>query len=128
MRNTLKPVAVFLLPVFLAASPAFAQQARVVDGAALHKALADQAAADEAQRAQVREVLDRAEVRQLAASLGLDLADARSAVATLSGGQLAAAAERAGAVDVALAGGASSVTISLTTLLLVLIIVILLAK
>ncbi|MGD9906464.1 MAG: hypothetical protein AB7U83_23610, partial [Vicinamibacterales bacterium] len=109
-------------------APAFAQQARVADAAARHRALADRAAADEAQRAAIRRVLDRDEIVQLAARLGLDLADARSAVATLSGDHLAAAAERAGAVDAALAGGATTVVISLTTLLLILIIVILLAQ
>lgn len=126
MRITLKPVAVLLLPVMLAASPAFAAQ-HVVDAAALQRALAARNAAEEAQRAEVRRVLDRDEVRALAARMGLDLADARSAVGTLSGVQLAQAAERAQAVDVALAGGATTVVISLTTLLLILIIVILLA-
>ncbi len=126
MRITLKPVAVLLLPVMLAASPAFAAQ-RVVDAAALQRALAAQSAAEEATRADVRRVLDRAEVQALAARMGLDLGDARSAVATLSGVQLAQAAERAQAVDVALAGGAATVVISLTSLLLILIIVILLA-
>lgn len=126
MRISLKPVAVLLLPVMLAASPAFAAQ-RVVDAAALQRALAAQSAAEEATRADVRRVLDRAEVQALAARMGLDLTDARSAVATLSGVQLAQAAERAQAVDVALAGGAATVVISLTSLLLILIIVILLA-
>jgi protein-disulfide isomerase-like protein with CxxC motif len=126
MRITLKPVAVLLLPVMLAASPAFAAQ-RVVDAAALQRALAAQSAAEEAQRAEVRRVLDRTEVQELAARMGLDLADARSAVATLSGVQLAQAAERAQAVDVAIAGGQATIVISLTTLLLILIIVILLA-
>ena len=36
-------VAIVLLPVLLFASPAFAQQARVVDSAALNQALAGQA-------------------------------------------------------------------------------------
>jgi predicted amino acid dehydrogenase len=117
MRITLKPVAVLLLPVMLAASPAFAAQ-RVVDAAALQRALAAQSAAEEAQRAEVRRVLDRTEVQELAARMGLDLADARSAVATLSGVQLAQAAERAQAVDVAIAGGQATIVISLTTLLL----------
>lgn len=128
MRITLKPVAVMLLPVFLAASPAFAQQARVVGTADLHQALVERTAAEEAQRAQVQRVLDRTEVQQLAARMGLDLADARTAVGTLSGQQLADVAARASAADVALAGGASTVVISTTTLLLVIIIVVLLSR
>jgi len=128
MRTRLTPVAALLLPVMFFAAPAFAQQARVVDAAALHRALADHVASEEAQRARVQGVLEREEVRELAGRLGLDLADARAAVATLSGAELADAAARAEAVDVALAGGATTVVISLTTLLLILIIVILLAK
>lgn len=127
MRISLEPVAVLLLPVMLTAAPAFAAQ-RVVDAGTLQRALAARSAAEEAQRDDVRRVLDRAEVQALAARMGLDLADARSAVATLSGVQLAQAAERAQGLDVALAGGAATVVISLTSLLLILIIVILLAN
>lgn len=128
MRITLKPVAVLLLPVFLVASPAFARQAQVVDATALNKAIAERASVEDAQRAQVQRVLDREEVQQLATQMGLNLADARTAVGTLSGPQLADAAARASAAEVALAGGATTVVISLTTLLLVLIIVLLIAK
>lgn len=128
MRITLKPVAILLLPVFLAASPAFAQQARVVDVAALQQAIVERTTVEAAQRAQVQQVLDRAEVQQLASQMGLNLADARTAVGTLSGQQLADVAAQASAADVALAGGANTVVISATTLLLVLIIVILLAR
>lgn len=128
MRITLKPVAILLLPVLLATSPAFAQQARVVDAAALHQALVAQSTVEATQRAQVQQVLDRADVQQLAARMGLNLADARTAIGTLSGQQLADVAERASAADVALAGGANTIVISATTLLLIIIIIILLAQ
>lgn len=126
MRITLTPVAALLLPVMFFAAPAFAQS-RVADAAALRRALVEQAAGDEAQRATVRRVLEREDVAALAARMGLDLADARSAVATLSGVHLAQAAERAAALDTALVGGQNTIVISVTTLLLILIIVILLA-
>lgn len=128
MRITLKPVAVLLLPVLLAASPAFAQQSRVVDAAALQQALVDRTAVEATQRAQVQQVLDRAEVQQLASRMGLNLADARTAVGTLSGQQLADVAAQASAADAALAGGANTIVISATTLLLIIIIIILLAQ
>jgi hypothetical protein len=129
MRITLKPVAVLLLPVLLVSSTAFAgQQSRVVDGDTLRQALAAHAGAEQEQRDSVRRVLGRDDVRQIADRMGLDVAQASAAVGTLSGADLTEAAERAGAVESALAGGVTTIAISVTTLLLILIIVILLAK
>lgn len=128
MRPTHTLVAVVLLPAFFAASPALARQARVVDTAALTHAIASHAAAERAQRDRVLRVLDRDDVRRLATTLGLSLARASSAVATLNGPDLAAASERASAVETALAGGSNTVVISTTTLLLILIVVILVAQ
>lgn len=128
MRLTHQLVTLVLLPAFFVSSPAFAGQRRVVDAAALTQALANQSAAERAQRDQVERVLGREDVRQLASAMGLSLEQASAAVATLSGADLAAASERASAVETALAGGANTVVISVTTLLLILIIVILLAR
>jgi hypothetical protein len=129
MRVTNKIVALLLLPAFLVASPVFAQQARVVDAAAMSQALAAKAESESAQRALVRRVLDRADVREMAARMGLNVEQADSAVATLSGPELGALAQHAQAVETAtLAGGANTIVISLTTLLLLVIIVILLAR
>jgi len=128
MRKSYKLVAVLIVPALLVFAPAFAQQSRIADAATRQRALAGQAERDEAQRATVRRVLDRSDVRQLAATMALDVSDASSAVATLSGADLAAAAQRAQAVEASLAGGSNTVVISTTTLLLVLIIVILIAQ
>lgn len=129
MRLMNKAVALLLLPMFLMSSPAFAQQTRVVDAAAMGQALADKAESESAQRELVRRVLERAEVREMAERLGLSVEQADSAVATLSGAELGALAQHAGAVEAAgLAGGANTLVISVTTLLLILIIVILLAR
>lgn len=129
MRLTNRIVALVLLPAFLVTSPALAQQARVVDAAAMRQALAGKADSESAQRALVRRVLDRADVREMAARMGLSVQQADSAVATLSGAELGILAEHAGAVETeALAGGANTIVISTTTLLLILIVVILLAK
>ncbi|HUU35896.1 MAG TPA: hypothetical protein VMW48_17645 [Vicinamibacterales bacterium] len=117
-----------LVPAFFVSSPVFARQSRVVDAAALTQALANQTATERAQRDQVQSVVDRQDVRRLASTMGLSLEQASAAVATLDGADLAAASERASAVETALAGGASTVVISTTTLLLALIIVILLSN
>lgn len=122
-------VTLVLLPAFLFASPAFAQQTRVVDAALMNQALAHKAASETAQRDLVRRVLDRSDARQVAASLGLSAERASSAVGMLSGAELNTLAQHAVAVEAnELAGGANTIVISLTTLLLVLIIVILLVK
>ena len=129
MRLANKMIALVLLPLFCAASPALAQQPRVVDSATMSQALADKADSETAQRALVRRVLDRADVREVASRMGLSVELADSAIATLSGVELGTLASHASAVEAgALAGGANTVVISVTTLLLILIIVILLAK
>ncbi len=129
MRLLNKLVALVLLPVFLVSAPAFAQKPTVVDAAAMSRALADKADAETSQRELVRRVLDRADVRETAARMGLSVEQASSAVATLSGAELGLLAGHAGMVEnEVLAGGANTVVISVTTLLLILIVVILLAK
>ena len=129
MRIPKQIVTLFLLPAFLISTPAFAQQSRVVDAALMNQALAHKAASETAQRDLVRRVLDRSDVREVAANLGLSVAQASSAVDTLSGSELNTLAQHAAAVEAnALAGGASTIVISVTTLLLLLIILILLVK
>lgn len=128
MRNT-NTIVALLLPFFLVATPALAQQAHVVDSAALGQALARKADEKSGQRDQLRRVLARADVREMAASMGLSVGQADVAVASLSDVELGSLAQRAAAVEAAtLAGGSNTVVISATTLLLVLIIVILIAK
>lgn len=130
MRIPTKIVALVLVPAFLfSSSPAFGQQARIVDTAAMNLALADKAATESAQRDLVRRVLDRSDARAVAARLGLSVQQAESAVAVLTAAELNTVAQHAAAVESsALAGGANTVVISVTTLLLILIIVILLVK
>ncbi len=129
MHITNKVLALVLLPGLLMSSPALAQQAHVVDASALHQALAAKAESEMAQRDVVRRVLGREDVRERAGRLGLNLAQADSAVATLSGAELSALAQHANAIEAAtLAGGANTIVISVTTLLLLVIIVILLAR
>ena len=109
----------------LVTSPAWAQQ-HVVDSIVLQQAIAEQRAVDNANRQLIERVLVRPEVQTVAARMGLDIKDARTAIAGISGEELAAVAQTAAAVDVA-GGQGPTITISLVVLLLVIIIVILLA-
>jgi len=129
MQISRKIVTLFLIPVLLSSTQAFAQQIRVVDAAALSQALTQKADAETTQRDLVRRVLDRSDAREIAARFGLSVQQANSAVATLSSADLTSLAQHAAAVEAnALAGGANPLVISPTTLVLVLIIVILLAN
>jgi hypothetical protein len=112
----------------LSSLPALAQQRHVVDPATMHQAIAAQAVTDQQNRGAVLDVLKRAEVRQVADHLGLNVSKAENAVASLDGAELARLAASARAADAQLAGGSSTVIISATTLLLIIIIVILVAN
>ena len=111
-----------------AAAPAFAATTdHVVSPADIQRALRQQTQAD-AQRATIVGLLQRSEVRELAARSGLDLRGAESAVRTLEGEELASLAQQARALDSELAGGSQTITISVVTLLLIVIIIILLVR
>jgi hypothetical protein len=107
---------------------AAAADSHVADTTALDHALAAHARADAANRDAVLNVLDRHDVQGAARAMGLDVAAAEHAVRQMTGDDLAALAESARAANADLAGGASTVTISLTTLLLLLILIVLVAK
>lgn len=94
--------------------------------AALDAALQQHSAASEADRQAVLRVLDHPQVKEVAARIGVDLRQAKSAVSTLQGEQLAQVTTQAKAVDQALAGGASTLVISTTTIIIVLLVIILL--
>lgn len=108
-------------------SSAMAQQRHVVDPAQMRQAIVDQALTDQQNRDVVLTVLNRSQVRELAARLGLNVTRAESAVATLDSAELARLAGPAMLADAQLAGGNSTIVISVTTLLLILIIVLLVA-
>jgi hypothetical protein len=126
MRIPVRPLVSWLtVGALLVTSPAWAQQ-HVVDSIVLQQAIAEQHAVDDANRQLIERVLVRPEVQTVAARMGLDIKDARTAIAGISGEELAAVAQTAAAVDLA-GGQGPTVTISLVVLLLVIIIVILLA-
>lgn len=113
---------VFMMPV----PEVYAQESHAAPQAALDAALQQHAAAAAADRDTVMRVLDRPEVQAIAGRIGVDLRQAKSAVATLDDSRLAQVSEQARQVDQALAGGASSVTISTTMIIIGLLILILL--
>ena len=123
MRNRLRALITWATAgALLVASPASAQQ-HVVDTSALYGAIAEQHAADAANRQTIERVLARPDVQAVAARLGLDIKDARTAIHTVSGEELAAIAQTAQAIDLT---GGQTITISVVVLLLIIIIVILL--
>jgi hypothetical protein len=128
MRLVQRIVAAVLLPTMLTvSSPVLAQQIHVVDSAAMSRALAVEADAVRAKRDVVRRVLNRADVRKIAESMGLSVDRAQRAIATLDAAELTEVARHAANVEAAaMSGGANTIVISTTTVILVLLIVILL--
>jgi hypothetical protein len=82
---------------------------------------------EQADRDAILSLLQRAEVRDVAAKAGLSLDKAQAAVSTLQGTDLQQAASQARQVQNDLAGGASTVVISTTTIIIVLLIVLIVA-
>jgi branched-subunit amino acid ABC-type transport system permease component len=123
MQIVRKTLAVFL-SLWLIAPSAGAQQTHVADRAALDQAVAAAAARAEADRAAIRRVLARQEVKDVAARLGVDMTRADSAVRLLDGAELTQAAEYASQIEQDLAGGATTVVITATTIIIILLIII----
>jgi hypothetical protein len=123
MRVVRRSLAVCLAVVFMA--PALHAQDSVVGRSTLDKAVQERVAAEQADRAAITSLLQRDEVRQVAARTGISLESAEAAVATLQGADLAEIAAQARAVENDLAGGASTVVISTTTIIIILLLVLL---
>ncbi len=127
----LKTFAVAALAAIFAAGslPASAQQtSTVVDRAAVDQAVGEKVASDESARASIRTLLGRDEVKAMAEGMGLDVRRAEGAVSSLEGSDLQRVSARATAANDLLAGGATTITISLVAILLIVIIIILLAS
>jgi hypothetical protein len=125
MRTSVSGLVV-LLCILIAAPRAVAQQAHAAPPSAIEQALQQHIAASDADRAVVQRLLERPDVRALAADIGLDVRRAQTAVATLEGEQLSKLAAQARQAEDGLAGGQSRVTISTTLIIIALLVVILL--
>ena len=123
MRVVRRTLAVCLAVLFMA--PAANAQNHVAGRSILDQAVQQRVAREQADRQAIASVLQRAEVRELAARAGLSIAKAEAAVATLEGAELAEVASQARAIDNHLAGGQSAVVISTTTIIIVLLLVLL---
>jgi hypothetical protein len=96
---------VFLIVLFAMPKVGGAQQLHVVDQSAIEQALAERAAETSAKRQAIRTALEQPDVVRVANQLGLDVARAEAAVATLDGAELNQLAAQAQAVNDELAGG-----------------------
>ena len=108
----------------LMTAPALRAQDHVISASALSKAVQQRVTQDQSDRDAILSLLRRAEVRQMAARVGLSLEKAEAAVSTLHGDDLRQIAGQARAAEQDLVGGAS-VTISTTVIIIALLIVIL---
>jgi hypothetical protein len=106
------------------AGPAFAGQ-HIVAPRELSEIVSARVAADDADRAAVREALARPDVQAVAGRMGVDPNRLTAVVDTLSGVDLRQAGTTARRVNEQLVGGASNVVISTTTIIIILLVVIL---
>jgi hypothetical protein len=125
MRVTRYVVAIFLSVSFVLPPGARAQQATVADQAMLDQAVAAHSRQADTDRADIRRMLSRQQIREIASRAGIDVKRAETAIATLDGTDLRQIAEQARAVDNSLAGGQSRVTISTTAIIIGLLVLIL---
>ncbi|MBW8895061.1 MAG: PA2779 family protein [Acidobacteria bacterium] len=106
-------------------APAVRAQDHVIGRAALDKAVQQRVNQEQADREAVLSLLQRQDVRDIAAKAGLSVDKAQTAVTMLHGKDLQQAAQQARQVQDNLAGGASTIVISTTTIIIVLLIIIL---
>jgi hypothetical protein len=125
MRIVRHSLAVCLAVVFMA--PLASAQDHVIGNSALNKAVQQRVASEQADREAILSLLQRQEVRDVAAKAGLSVDKAQAAVSTLQGADLQQAASQARQVQNNLAGGASTIVISTTTIIIVLLIVLIVA-
>jgi hypothetical protein len=123
MRIVRRSLAVLLAVLFVV--PAAQAQSHVIDRWALAAAVQERVGQDQADRDAILSLLQREEVRQIAATAGVSLETAVAAVSTLEGEDLRELASQARHVQNDLAGGASTIVISTTTIIIVLLLVIL---
>jgi methionine-rich copper-binding protein CopC len=123
MRIVRRSLAVCLAVLLMA--PAAGAQDHVISKSALDKAVQERVSEEQADREAIVSLLQRSEVRDIAAKAGLSLDKAQAAVSTLQGKDLQTAAQQARQVENDLAGGSTTVVISTTTIIIVLLIVIL---
>jgi len=124
--KTARTVLIVLLALLSAAPRAFAGQQHIVSPNTIATTTAARVAAQDADRAAIRDALARPEVRSAAAAMGVDTDRLDAFVGTMTGADLEQVASTARQVNDQLVGGASTVTFSTTTIIIVLLLIILL--
>lgn len=124
MRSRCALVAI-VLSVLIAAPPLSAQE-HVAGQQILDAAVQQRVRATDQDRETVQQFLQRSDVQAIAGKYGIDVRRAESAVATMNAADLASVAAQARHANEALAGGASTVTISTTAIIIGLLVLILL--
>ncbi len=123
MRMLRRFLAVCLALLIMA--PTASAQDHVISRAALDRVLQQRVSQEQADREVIASLLQRQDVRDIAAKAGLSIEKAQTAVSMLHGKDLQQAAQQARQVQDNLAGGASTIVISTTTIIIVLLIIIL---
>jgi hypothetical protein len=106
-------------------APSVSAQDHVIARAILDKAVQQRVSQERADREVILSLLQRQDVRDIAAKAGLSIEKAQTAVTMLHGKDLQQAAQQARHVQDNLAGGASTIVISTTTIIIILLIIIL---
>lgn len=124
MRFTRSAVALGAIALLATPGSVQAQEDIAASPDDVEVAVQQKVAAAESDREAIRSVLDRNEVRDVAAGAGLDVDRAAAVVETLEGSELSAAAEQARDLDAALAND-TTIVISTTAIIIGLLILIL---
>ena len=114
-----------LMLMLALSSSAYAQERHAVDPSVLSQTVTGHVSSQDASRQAIHDVLNRQEVRDVAAQAGFDLERLNASVDTLSGAALDQVSSAAQKVNQSLVGGASTVVISTTTIIIALLVVIL---
>ena len=124
--RTFRQLLVALLVFSLAlSSTAMAQERHVIDPSALSQAVASHVSSQDASRAAIHDVLNRADVRAVATDSGFDLDLINASIDTMDGASLDQAAAATEQARQSLVGGANTITISTTTIIIALLVIIL---
>jgi hypothetical protein len=131
-KKVYKGMCLALAAFFLVPYGSFAEAATptsdksVVTSAELYNTMSARVSQDDDARKSVQKILDRSEVRLVAARTGLDLQRAQAAVSVLSGEELQAVTHQAQRVDEALSGGSSVVVTSTMVIIGLLVLIVIL--
>ena len=119
-------VALAVVSSILIAAPRVSAQVHVAGQEALDAAVQQHVSAVDQDRETIRVFLQRDDIRAIAGKYGVDIRRAENGIAAMNEADLASTAAKVRQANEALAGGQSTVTISLTTIIIVLLVLILL--